>query len=217
MQERTRIMKDTVGILPSDIIPIVKYAWDLSFARMESNKKAIRDRGWFPLNRNLLLHPEIRCTMTVEEKNNELKTGIYDEEKVNKKAKEKKEEKKASFECKYLPDSELFSNSPPELLNFSDPTANDFLTHLVREDDLMKTREKIVEAKKEGTTLEQRMKTLTKFSAGQMMTKTDSLVLGLSLKKEMESQIKMKKEEEERKKKRKKKRLTLNGAKLRML
>jgi hypothetical protein len=51
-------------ILPTDIIPIVNYAWNGSFDNVETNKKAILERGWFPLNRMLLLHSEIRKTMT---------------------------------------------------------------------------------------------------------------------------------------------------------
>jgi hypothetical protein len=49
---------------PTDIIPIVNYAWHGSFDNVVTNKKAILDRGWFPLNRMLLLHPDIRKTMT---------------------------------------------------------------------------------------------------------------------------------------------------------
>jgi predicted nucleic acid-binding Zn-ribbon protein len=41
----------------TDIIPIVRYAWDCSFGRVKSNKKAICKRGWNPLNKALLLHP----------------------------------------------------------------------------------------------------------------------------------------------------------------
>jgi hypothetical protein len=43
-----------------DIVDLVARAWDDSFARILTNKKAVADRGWSPLNYNcLLLHPEI--------------------------------------------------------------------------------------------------------------------------------------------------------------
>jgi hypothetical protein len=42
-----------------EIVIIVNDAWNRSFARVEYNKKAIAVRGWFPLTRNLLDHPEI--------------------------------------------------------------------------------------------------------------------------------------------------------------
>ena len=54
-------------IEPYEIIPIINKAWDDSFARVVTNRKAIADRGWWPYNRNLLLHPKIRATMTVKE------------------------------------------------------------------------------------------------------------------------------------------------------
>ena len=46
---------------------ILNYAWDISFARIDGNKKAILERGWYPYNRNLLLHPELVDTMTKKE------------------------------------------------------------------------------------------------------------------------------------------------------
>ena len=55
-----------------DIIPLVNAAWKQSFARIEKNKNACADRGWNPLNRCLLLHSEIRATMTDEEQDMEL-------------------------------------------------------------------------------------------------------------------------------------------------
>jgi hypothetical protein len=47
-------------ILPTDIIPLVNFAWSGSFNNTVTNVKAILERGWFPLNRMLLLHPEIQ-------------------------------------------------------------------------------------------------------------------------------------------------------------
>jgi hypothetical protein len=39
---------------PTDIVPIVNYAWNSSFAKKESNRNAIFERGWNPCNYNLL-------------------------------------------------------------------------------------------------------------------------------------------------------------------
>lgn len=47
---------------PTDIVLLANKAWAASFARVESNKKAIAERGWAPLNRALLLHPDIAKT-----------------------------------------------------------------------------------------------------------------------------------------------------------
>ena len=43
----------------TDIVGVVTYAWENSFHRIGSNKKAVAKFGWGPLNYNLLLHPEI--------------------------------------------------------------------------------------------------------------------------------------------------------------
>jgi hypothetical protein len=47
-----------VDLVPTDIIPLVNYAWEQSFVKVESNKRAICDHGWYPLNRNLLLEDD---------------------------------------------------------------------------------------------------------------------------------------------------------------
>lgn len=61
-----------LGIQPSDIITVVNEAWKGSFARVETNKKAIAERGWFPYNRNVLLHKDILATMTENEMNDDM-------------------------------------------------------------------------------------------------------------------------------------------------
>lgn len=50
----------------SDVIPLVNYAWADSFARIASNKRAICQRGWNPLNQAILLHPDILKTKIQE-------------------------------------------------------------------------------------------------------------------------------------------------------
>ena len=47
-----------------DIVDLVFKAWDESFAHIATNQKAVAERGWDPLNNNLLLHPEIQLTST---------------------------------------------------------------------------------------------------------------------------------------------------------
>ena len=67
LKQRLDMMMDVPSILPTDIIPIINHAWDRSFARVESNKKAISDRGWSPLNYNLLTNKQILPTITTSE------------------------------------------------------------------------------------------------------------------------------------------------------
>ena len=63
----------TIALTRNDIIPIVNVAWQQSFAQVRTNKLSISIRGWGPLNRVLLLHPEILKTksetITVESDN----------------------------------------------------------------------------------------------------------------------------------------------------
>ena len=63
-------------LLPTDSMPLINKAWSRSFACVNKNKKAVSEHGWNPLNFNLLLNPEIRATMTKEEKDNEALSNI---------------------------------------------------------------------------------------------------------------------------------------------
>ena len=51
-------------IQPYEIMVILNIAWKKSFAVTESNRKAIWERGWNPLNRVLLQNPQIVASMT---------------------------------------------------------------------------------------------------------------------------------------------------------
>jgi hypothetical protein len=64
-------------ILPTDIILMVNYTWAGSFDNTMTNIKAILERGWYPLNRMLLLHPEIRKTMTIKDVEEEAKSALF--------------------------------------------------------------------------------------------------------------------------------------------
>ena len=56
------------NLTATNIVPLVNIAWELSFARVSMNLQAITERGWGPLNRNLLLYKEIQDTMTTSER-----------------------------------------------------------------------------------------------------------------------------------------------------
>jgi hypothetical protein len=55
-----------------DIIGIIHRAWNNSF-KVESNKKAINDRGWYPANYILLNNEELK-----KEKNSKYVHDAYD-------------------------------------------------------------------------------------------------------------------------------------------
>ena len=64
MEKKLTLFIDPPTLNATDIIPLVNNAWQASFARVDTNKKAIAERGWNPCNQNLLLYPEIQHTMT---------------------------------------------------------------------------------------------------------------------------------------------------------
>ena len=59
---------DPVSLCSTDLIPLVNIAWEKSFQRVHLNRKAIAERGWQLLNRNILLYKEIQDTMTTAER-----------------------------------------------------------------------------------------------------------------------------------------------------
>ena len=58
LQEKARLRLE-YKIEKHDIVGIVHYAWNTSFARVETNKKAIANRGWYPVNYILLDNKEL--------------------------------------------------------------------------------------------------------------------------------------------------------------
>jgi hypothetical protein len=56
-----------VALLGSDIVPLVNRAWYKSFGNVVSNKKAITERGWGPLNNKLLLKGTSNKDINLEE------------------------------------------------------------------------------------------------------------------------------------------------------
>ena len=66
-QEIMRI-RTRKNFVMTDVVPIVSRAFAQSFAEVEGNQHAIALRGWFPLNYNLLLHPDILKTKGEGEK-----------------------------------------------------------------------------------------------------------------------------------------------------
>ena len=51
-----------LNLVRTNVIPIVNFAWNKSFAKTSSNLKAICDRDWGPLNKVLLHHIEIKSS-----------------------------------------------------------------------------------------------------------------------------------------------------------
>jgi len=60
----------------NEIMVLINYVWEKSFARVESNRKAISERGWYYLNRNILLNTQLRSITTVRQHREENSRGI---------------------------------------------------------------------------------------------------------------------------------------------
>ena len=60
----------------ADIMPMINYAWDLSFAKVNTSMIEIAERGWFPMNRDLLLNTQLPSVMTTEDHYKESRSGI---------------------------------------------------------------------------------------------------------------------------------------------
>jgi hypothetical protein len=58
LQEKARLCLEC-KIEKHGIVGIVHYAWNASFVRVETNKKAIANRGWYPASYILLDHKEL--------------------------------------------------------------------------------------------------------------------------------------------------------------
>ena len=68
MHTNEKLMLTSPYVAPHQIMNIVNTAWAKSFARVESNKKAISGRGLLTYNPNILLYPCICASMTTLEK-----------------------------------------------------------------------------------------------------------------------------------------------------
>jgi hypothetical protein len=147
-------------IIPSDIIPIVNYAWSGSFDNVDTNIKVILERGWCPLNRMLLLHPEIRKTMTakdIEEEEEEEESGLFS--KKTSSSSSLSNTNKLSLQLPTM-HTDTFNTQPINISNnktshlqFTGQTASCCLQKIVQEHDFERAREQIIEDKKTGEVL----------------------------------------------------------------
>ena len=147
-------------LVPTDAMILIRKAWDPSFGNIATNKKAIAERGWFPFNRMLLNHPEMRSAMTdaeiAEEKSNKLcSDGCNDGTNENKLM--------LDVSKAYLP-----SAASPETtaFNFSDGFSSACLDKMLQHADSHNARERIMKRQNGGIAIKDRLAKLPKLSAG---------------------------------------------------
>ena len=147
-----------------DIIPLVNKAWDKSFARAMKNKAEISDRGWNPLNCNILTFPEIRATMTTQEIDEEnISTSVtllFKAQSVTDLTTDS-----PSFKTKYL-----IPTLPKPDLNLDVGEGSLCIDSLVRHEDLMKAKARIRKEQDDGKTLLEQIEVSKQMTAS-MLTK----------------------------------------------
>ena len=153
-------------LMRTDIMIIVRETWHYAFCDTISNKHAISERGWDPLNKALLLHPLIMATMTEtmilnEKKRNifprkilqELEANVYNESNGT-----------VSFGVRAHSDSNT-------KFNFTGgPIACHVANSIMNEVDREEARQRIKHMKQEGKTKAERIASITKrMTAGKLV------------------------------------------------
>jgi len=195
-------MRGTLEV--TDIIPLINVAWKQSFARVDKNKNAITDRGWNPYNRNILTMPEVRETMTNQEKIDERSSStiiihpnnnsnsITSNDSSNITSDTDMSTQATEIECV----SDSIDENPPQL-NFSSGQAAFCLTNIVQQKDLFKARENIKKEKDCGKTVREKLEESKRITAG-ILFKSGSSRLGKTVydicQKQVDERVKMEKD-----------------------
>ena len=158
-QQHLNTFQQKLHLMRTDFMPLVNSTWPIAFGDIQSNKKAIAERGWGPFNKNLFLHSLICANMTETIMKAEVTSGIfplrtrsdlhnveYIDNNSNISMKQVRRKRKAS-----------------DALNFNrgviaKHVANTIMSECNRE----AARERIKKLKTEGTTLQQRIMKISK-------------------------------------------------------
>ena len=154
--------KDTLGlydegIVDTDLMPIINSAWKRSFGRVDKNRNAISDRGWYPLNKALLLDPDIIATRSNAEK-----------------TKEFNQTNNIVFPKSFYADNNAMDsgsdisipNNLPNELNFSSGMSGFCLQSILSQEMLQNARSRLNETVEKGKILKDHIKKSKSLSAG---------------------------------------------------
>ncbi len=193
-----------IELIPFDITPIVNFAWMGSFQVVKNNKKAIYERGWNPLNRMLLLHPELRCDMTENDVQWEVDSDLFSNITFNNHNNifDKKKTKRARADRATMRsnnNNNINTNSTDEehleQLDFSSGLPHHFLKKIVKSVDFENARDKILADKKEGECLTERLNKVPKMTAASLINSGQTHVLGEPVFKYVQNKVSIKREE----------------------
>ena len=161
----------------TDLIPMINYAWKHSFARIDKNKNAISDRGWNPLNRNILTDRDLRATMTHREKcrEHEMRDDIILPKKyLSKNILQPSTDCDTTATKSSCSDFSINSQSLTTInnnvhlpaLNFSSGTSQACLDAIVKDSDLQKARERIKENLNKGNSIKEQLREAKRITSG---------------------------------------------------
>jgi len=184
---------DKITIEPSDIMLLVNDAWNKSFAKVATNKKAIAERGWFPYNRKLLQHPDIATTKPVESITDSQETYLLYETCDLSPSSQISDVTLPTFDQQYVS-----RRSVPYQVNRDKGMGMHVLSHIVRENDIMLARQRIDKEKKAGEREMTKLHQIKKISAANIV-RCGHYVIGKDIADEiMDRQIKREQAEHEK-------------------
>jgi hypothetical protein len=189
-------------LIPTDIIPLVVYAWHCSFAIVASNKKAICERGWFPLNRILLLEPVLRETMTIKDIEQEKEEGLnpmYDEVFQQYEQAEIINNRKQGPNMRINTTSNVACHGTLEDIkthdiNFGNGLTQYYIKNIIRKTERERVLEKIQEEKVKDETFQEQLGKVNRVSAGSLV-KCGSYVIGKDVEEVMKMRVEVKRKE----------------------
>ena len=152
-------------IEPYEVLNIVNQSFSASFGRVDTNKKAIAERGWGPMNRNLMTYPIIRATITKEEKEKEESVDGNIKLPTHK----KNDPTDLAIMPTFNPDLAVVPYiADQQILNFGKGTAAWCLDSMVMSHDLMAARERIRKSQIEGQTIKEKLQECKRLTAGNL-------------------------------------------------
>ena len=160
----------------TDLMPIINKAWSQSFARVKDNQKAISERGWNPLNYNLMLNPEIRATMTEQEREEE---GLSNSTIILPRTVGLNQERSDStYTESSIPMSANSDTTQQSSLNFSTGQSAATIESIIAATQLLERREQIKKEQDEGKKLAEKLKDAKRITTGMLYKTGDTIRLG---------------------------------------
>ena len=160
-RQRQELLLQDLCLVRTDIIPIINKCWPPAFSDVENNKKAICKKGWNPYNRNLLLHPVIRATMTEDMLAKETSWNIFPFKRMpNLQLVEYVE---CGGKGNIIVRSRVIDEASNLKLNFNGGVTTKFVSSAIMSDvDRQLARERNQKKRDEGKTLKERLSSITK-------------------------------------------------------